>query len=154
MQLKVASYNIHKAVGLDRRRDPERILSVLREIDAGVVALQEADRRIGRRASALPLGMIQDHTHFRPVPLSMKPDSIGWHGNALLVKREIEVLSQFLPKTLGEDDVVALLAPVTQGIRAAANDGAATGVAMKHLKTTGAAVDGKVVSAAVRRIRA
>lgn len=69
-------------------------------------------------------------------------------------KREIEVLSQFLPKTLGEDDVVALLAPVTEGVRAAPNDGAATGVAMKHLKTTGAAVDGKVVSAAVRRIRA
>jgi endonuclease/exonuclease/phosphatase family metal-dependent hydrolase len=92
VQLKVASYNIHKAVGLDRRRDPERILSVLREIDADVVALQEADRRIGRRASALPLGMIQDHTHYRPIPLSMKPDSIGWHGNALLVKREIEVV--------------------------------------------------------------
>jgi endonuclease/exonuclease/phosphatase family metal-dependent hydrolase len=35
--------------------------------------------------------MIQDHTHYRPVPLSMKPDSIGWHGNALLVKRDIEV---------------------------------------------------------------
>jgi endonuclease/exonuclease/phosphatase family metal-dependent hydrolase len=93
VKLKFASYNIRKAVGLDRRRDPERILSVLREIDADVVALQEADRRIGRRASALPLAMIQDHTHYRPVPLSMKPDSIGWHGNALLVKRGIEIAS-------------------------------------------------------------
>ncbi len=93
MKLKFASYNIRKAVGLDRRRDPERILSVLREIDADVVALQEADRRLGRRASALPLAMIQDHTHYRPVPLSMKPDSIGWHGNALLVKRGIEIAS-------------------------------------------------------------
>jgi endonuclease/exonuclease/phosphatase family metal-dependent hydrolase len=93
VKLKFASYNIRKAVGLDRRRDPERILSVLREIDADVVALQEADRRLGRRASALPLAMIQDHTHYRPVPLSMKPDSIGWHGNALLVKRGIEIAS-------------------------------------------------------------
>lgn len=91
MQLTFASYNIRKAVGVDRRRDPERILTILREIDADVVALQEADRRLGRRASALPLGMIQDHTHYRPVPLSMKPDSIGWHGNALLVKRDIEI---------------------------------------------------------------
>lgn len=91
LQLKVASYNIHKAVGLDRKRDPERILSILREIDADVVALQEADRRLGRRASVLPLPMILEHTHYRPVPLSMKPDSIGWHGNALLVRRGIEV---------------------------------------------------------------
>jgi endonuclease/exonuclease/phosphatase family metal-dependent hydrolase len=91
IRLTFASYNIRKAVGLDRRRDPERILSVLREIDADVVALQEADRRLGRRASALPLGMIMDHTHYRPVPLAMRPDSIGWHGNALLVKRGIEV---------------------------------------------------------------
>jgi endonuclease/exonuclease/phosphatase family metal-dependent hydrolase len=93
MKLTFASYNIRKAVGIDRRRDPERILSVLREIDADVVALQEADRRIGRRASALPMAMILDHTHYRPVPLSMKPDSIGWHGNALLVKRHIEIVS-------------------------------------------------------------
>ncbi len=93
MQVRFASYNIRKAVGLDRRRDPERILSILREIDADVVALQEADRRLGRRESVLPLAMISDHTHYRPVPLSMRPDSIGWHGNALLVKRGVEIIS-------------------------------------------------------------
>ena len=92
MKLTFASYNIRKAVGLDRRRDPDRILAVLREMDADVVALQEADRRFGRRASALPLSAIQAHTEYDPVPLSMKPDSIGWHGNALLVRRGIELL--------------------------------------------------------------
>ncbi|HEY0958926.1 MAG TPA: endonuclease/exonuclease/phosphatase family protein [Novosphingobium sp.] len=91
MQLSFASYNIRKAVGLDRRRDPERILSILREIDADVVALQEADRRFGARASVLPLSAIDEYTQYRPVPLSMRPDSIGWHGNALLVRRGIEV---------------------------------------------------------------
>lgn len=92
MQLTFASYNIRKAIGLDRRRDPERILTILREIDADVVALQEADRRLGRRVSALPLAMIADHTQYRAVPFSMKPDSIGWHGNALLVKRDVEIV--------------------------------------------------------------
>lgn len=67
--------------------------------------------------------------------------------------RENEILASFLPKTLGEAEIVALLAPVADGIRAAGNDGQATGVAMKHLKTTGASVDGKVVSAAVKAIR-
>lgn len=91
MELTFATYNIRKAVGLDRRRDPERILAVLNEIDADVVALQEVDRRIGRRASVLPLSRIEDYTPYRPVPLNHRPDSLGWHGNALLVKRAIKV---------------------------------------------------------------
>ncbi len=91
MQLTFASYNIHKAVGLDRRRDPERILAVLHEIDADVVALQEADRRFGLRESVLPRALIDDLSHYRAVPLNHRPDSIGWHGNALLVKRHIKV---------------------------------------------------------------
>jgi uncharacterized protein YqeY len=67
--------------------------------------------------------------------------------------RELEVLSEFLPKSLSEDDVAKLLEPVADAVRAAPNDGAATGVAMKHLKASGAAVEGKVVGAAVRKLR-
>ncbi len=92
MRLKFASYNIHKAVGTDRRRDPDRILAVLREIDADVIALQEADRRIGRRESVLPRETIEDYTPWRPVALNHRPDSLGWHGNALLVRRDITVV--------------------------------------------------------------
>lgn len=92
MQIKVASYNIHKAVGLDRRRDPDRILTVLREVDADVVALQEVDRRFGRRMAALPLDAIHDATDYHPVPMSMKPDSLGWHGNAIFVRKGIELV--------------------------------------------------------------
>lgn len=91
MELTFASYNIRKAVGTDRRRDPDRILSILREIDADVIALQEADRRFGSRASVLPLASIEEHTPWRAVPLNQRPDSIGWHGNALLVRRGIAV---------------------------------------------------------------
>ncbi|MFC3213564.1 MULTISPECIES: endonuclease/exonuclease/phosphatase family protein [Novosphingobium] len=92
MLLKFASYNIHKAVGLDRRRDPERILTVLKEIDADVVALQEVDRRYGRRMAVLPLDAIHGATDYEPVPMSMKPDSLGWHGNAILVRRGIDLV--------------------------------------------------------------
>jgi endonuclease/exonuclease/phosphatase family metal-dependent hydrolase len=97
VQLTFASYNIHKAVGLDRRRDPDRIISVLREIDADVIALQEADRRLGARAGVLPRQALDDHTPYRVVPIEHghlgRPDSMGWHGNALLVRRDIEVVS-------------------------------------------------------------
>jgi len=92
VQLTFASYNIHKGVGLDRRRDPERILSVLHEIDADIIALQEADRRIGERASVLPRADIDD-TRWRVIEVARRPRSIGWHGNALLVRRGIDIVS-------------------------------------------------------------
>ena len=67
--------------------------------------------------------------------------------------REVALLSAMLPKTLGIPEIVTALAPVADAIKAAGNDGQATGVAMKHLKSTGASVDGKTVSAAVKQIR-
>lgn len=88
----VASYNIRKAICPDRRRRPERILEVLNEIDADVVALQEADRRFGSRATALPLHLISEHSPYKPVPLDVRTGSIGWHGNAILVRKEAEIL--------------------------------------------------------------
>lgn len=89
MQLKFASYNIHKAVGIDRRQDPDRIITVLREIDADVIALQEADMRFGQRASVLPRALLDD-TPWEPVPVAKRRQSIGWHGNALLVRRTMQ----------------------------------------------------------------
>ncbi|QPQ55971.1 endonuclease/exonuclease/phosphatase family protein [Allosphingosinicella flava] len=87
----VASYNMRKAVGTDRRRRPDRILDVLNEVGADVVALQEADRRFGERQSALPLHMIEEHSDYRPVPFGARDGSLGWHGNAILVRKDAEV---------------------------------------------------------------
>jgi hypothetical protein len=39
--IRVVTYNIHKRRGLDRRVSPTRIVAVLREIDADIIALQE-----------------------------------------------------------------------------------------------------------------
>ncbi|PHR15236.1 MAG: endonuclease [Sphingopyxis sp.] len=90
--LKVASYNIHKAVGTDRRRNPARIVDVLNEIDADIIALQEADRRFGARAAAIPEKLLEMNSDYRAIPLDVQTDSMGWHGNALLVRKSAEVL--------------------------------------------------------------
>jgi endonuclease/exonuclease/phosphatase family metal-dependent hydrolase len=89
--IRVATYNIRKAVGLDQRRNPARIIAVLNEIDADIIALQEVDRRFGARVSALPLSMLEADTPWVPVPLHFRPAAIGWHGNAILVRKGIEV---------------------------------------------------------------
>jgi uncharacterized protein YqeY len=69
------------------------------------------------------------------------------------LRTEIEVLLSFLPKTLGVPEIVAALTPVAEAVKAAGNDGQATGVAMKHLKSLGAEVNGKDVATAVRQMR-
>ncbi|MBK7400378.1 MAG: GatB/YqeY domain-containing protein [Myxococcales bacterium] len=71
-----------------------------------------------------------------------------------VLRREIEILKTFLPQTLSVDAIVAALAPVAAQIKAAGNDGQATGIAVKHLKSTGADAAGKDVSAAVKLVRA
>ena len=94
--IRVASYNMRKAIGTDRRRRPERTLDVLNELDADVIALQEADRRFGSRASALPPRLIEEHSDYKPVELDARVSGIGWHGNALLVRKRIEVRERHL----------------------------------------------------------
>ena len=89
--IKVASYNIRKGVGTDRLRRPERILDVLNEIDADVIALQEADKRFGAKEAALPPELIARCTPYEHVPLSPRDGGLGWHGNAILVRRGMEV---------------------------------------------------------------
>ena len=89
--IKVASYNMHKGVGLDRRRSPERILDVLREIDADVVALQEADRRFGARACVIPNHLLDEHSDYKAVAFGMRAASMGWHGNAILVRKAARI---------------------------------------------------------------
>jgi endonuclease/exonuclease/phosphatase family metal-dependent hydrolase len=109
--ITVASYNMRKAIGLDRRRDPHRVLEVLREIDADIIALQEADKRFGGRGSAVPHELIDSHGMYKPVHLGVRhrrvfdkarkhtdrllkvnTRNIGWHGNAILVKRHVGVI--------------------------------------------------------------
>lgn len=43
MKIKLATYNIHRAIGLDRRFKPERIIEILNDINADIVLLQEVD---------------------------------------------------------------------------------------------------------------
>ncbi len=91
LPLRVASYNIRKARGLDGRRDPGRIIDVINGLDADVIALQEADRRLGDRPAAIPKDLIARATDFELVPLAVNDVSLGWHGNAILVRRGLGI---------------------------------------------------------------
>lgn len=92
LHLRVATYNIRKALGNDRRRDPERTLRVIEGLDADIVLLQEADMRLGQRPPALPVASF-DGGPLRHIAFAHGRDSLGWHGNAILIRHGIEVLA-------------------------------------------------------------
>ena len=83
----IASYNVHKCVGADRRFDPERTSRVIHEIDADVIGLQEADTRFGERTGILDLRRLERETGLIPVPITGVTKAHGWHGNVVLFKQ-------------------------------------------------------------------
>ena len=91
--IRLATYNIHKAVGTDRLRRPERIMSVIAELAPDIAMLQEADRRLGPRHAAIPQEMIAAFG-FHPVAFESQHQGIGWHGNAVLLGPAARLISQ------------------------------------------------------------
>lgn len=93
---RVATWNIRKCVGLDRRRDPHRVARVISGLDADIVALQEADKRLGQRPAALTADLIASETNLRVADAGGHDASIGWHGNAFLLRPGLEVEERHL----------------------------------------------------------
>lgn len=93
MTLRIASYNLHKCKGTDRRTDPGRVVDVLNSIGADVVALQEVDYRLGQRPEALPRAMLEQHTDHAALDLALSPVSLGWHGQTILLRQGLSARS-------------------------------------------------------------
>jgi len=88
-QLRVASYNIHSCVGLDRRCRPGRIATVLRELNCDVVALQEVDNVPGRHADSMQLDYLAQTLEMASVAGLRIVRHTGEYGNALLTRLPI-----------------------------------------------------------------
>jgi endonuclease/exonuclease/phosphatase family metal-dependent hydrolase len=91
---RFATWNIRKCVGLDRRRDPHRVARVIANLDADVIALQEADKRLGQRPAALTPDLIESETDLMVADAGGHEASIGWHGNALLLRSDLEIVQR------------------------------------------------------------
>lgn len=85
----VASYNIHRCVGLDRRNDPERIARVIEELNPDVIGLQEVESRFGGSLDIHQLNYLAGETGMHAVAGTtvLRPDS--HYGNALLTRHRI-----------------------------------------------------------------
>lgn len=114
-EFRLASWNIRKCVGLDRKRDPLRIVQGLNAIGADVVAVQEADRRLGRRPAALPHWMIESETDYTAIDLGRSDVSLGWHGNAVLLGPDVRCLDVQVLELPGLEPRGAVIADIAQG---------------------------------------
>lgn len=80
-ELRVVSYNVHRAIGRDRRCMPQRILAVLRETQADIVALQEVE---AREAGADMLAWLGRELGFESIPGTTLIRHDGHYGNGIL----------------------------------------------------------------------
>jgi endonuclease/exonuclease/phosphatase family metal-dependent hydrolase len=84
--VRVATYNIHTCIGVDRRYDPGRIGAVLREIDADIVSLQEVDARRRSDRYADQWAYLGEVTGRRVVTGTGIREHRGRFGNAILTR--------------------------------------------------------------------
>ncbi|WP_439551023.1 endonuclease/exonuclease/phosphatase family protein [Falsiroseomonas sp.] len=89
--MRVATWNIHRGRAAFGRFRPDRIAAVVAEIAPDLMALQEAQHHLRRRAAMLDLAAIEAATGL--VPLRVDPLQQGWRGNVLLVRRDARLLS-------------------------------------------------------------
>ena len=88
-KLRVATYNVHGCMGMDRQRSEARIAEVIAEMSVDIVALQELDLGRRRSAGADQTKIIADqlgwYSHFHP---AMRRDD-EHYGNAILSRYQL-----------------------------------------------------------------
>jgi endonuclease/exonuclease/phosphatase family metal-dependent hydrolase len=83
----VATYNVHDCVGLDGRYDPARVLAILRDLDADLLALQEL--RWDPDEAMHVLDHFADCLGYRAIPGATLLRRNGHYGNAILTRLKV-----------------------------------------------------------------
>jgi uncharacterized protein YqeY len=130
-------------------RDQKNVLSVI----LGDIATAEA--RSGKEVpdaevEKLLRKMVESNTE---TLAQLKSHQRSDDPRAAVLEVEIAFLKSLLPQSLDVAAIVKALEPVRADIVNAKNDGQATGVAMKHIKSQSLNAQGQDVSAAVKQIR-
>jgi endonuclease/exonuclease/phosphatase family metal-dependent hydrolase len=85
-RIAVASYNIHSGVGLDGRCSAGRIVSVLKELDCDLYALQEVDNQPGDHEESMQLERFGRALDMTTVPGLRIVRHTGEYGNAIVTR--------------------------------------------------------------------
>ncbi len=88
-KVSVASYNIHRCIGLDRCYSPERIVRVIKELNSDIIGLQEIDSQFHKKRNESQIEYLAEATGLNVVvgPTLQRGD--GHYGNALFTSHRI-----------------------------------------------------------------
>jgi endonuclease/exonuclease/phosphatase family metal-dependent hydrolase len=81
-RMRIATYNIHRAIGSDGLENPGRIAAVLHELDGDIIALQEVGYASGTPGNALDY--LGESIPARVIEGVTLQDERGHYGNAVL----------------------------------------------------------------------
>lgn len=84
--LRVASYNIHRAVGTDRRQDSARIAAVIAEMEADIIGLQEVEWQHDHGSDESQFEYLTHLPGYRAIAGPNIRDHRGHYGNVLLTR--------------------------------------------------------------------
>lgn len=136
MEIRVATWNVHRARGADGRVDPARVVAAIagepRLATADVLALQEAEAERPPHGRLLDLAALEAATGLRSVHrhapgLRLGPASDGYHGTILLAGPRLRLLDA------AAVDLPGGLYPRAAVIADLAGEGAAVRIAATHL---------------------
>jgi endonuclease/exonuclease/phosphatase family metal-dependent hydrolase len=89
--LRLASYNVHRAIGRDGHTDPQRVLGVIRELDADVIALQEVE---AQDTGGDMLAWLAVETGMRAIAGTTLKRHDGHYGNGLLTRHPVRSIER------------------------------------------------------------
>jgi endonuclease/exonuclease/phosphatase family metal-dependent hydrolase len=89
--VRIATYNIHKCRGLDRRVRPDRIAEVLRNINADIIALQEVVSREGGRREEDQARFLAEELGYNYAFGENRRYKDGRYGNVVLTRFPIDL---------------------------------------------------------------
>ena len=85
-RIRVATYNVHGCVGMDRRYAPSRIAAVLQALRPDIMALQEVDSRRPHHEGLPQFKYFEQITGLHAVAGPSVRDAHGEYGNLLLTR--------------------------------------------------------------------
>jgi len=92
MDLRVVTYNVHRCVGIDKRYRPARIVDVLKEVDADIIALQEVLSQEGGAVEENQARYIADALGYHYTLGENRQIDGGAYGNVALSRYDLRAV--------------------------------------------------------------
>lgn len=91
--LRLATWNIHMAIGSDGRRDLPRVVQVIRQLQVEVIGLQEVDNQIEKDRDDLQT--LAEQTGLKVIAGPTMQRTRGDYGNALLTSLPVRKVERY-----------------------------------------------------------